>query len=312
MKALVTGADGFVGRWLVRHLEDAGDEVWPATGGHLPGVSTRGTQLDVRRPEEVAAMVSSARPDAIYHLAAVAFGPDAASGPFDALEITVGGTLGILEAARALEPQPIVFVPSSAEVYGGQAGADPIPETSPLAPDNVYGATKAAQELLSFAYGRAYGMRVVVARAFNHIGPGQRESFAVASFAMQLARIAAGSAEPVLRTGNLRVERDFTDVRDVVRAYRLLVTGGHIGQPYNVASGRPASLRGVVDGLVERSGQAVTFEVDPARMRPIDVPSIAGDAGRLREATGWRPQIELEKTLDDVWADAVERSATRS
>ncbi len=309
MKALVTGADGFVGRWLVRHLEGAGDEVFPAIGGHLPAMATRGTQVDVRRPEEVTTLVSSVRPDAIYHLAAVAFEPDAARGPHDALEITVGGTLSVLEAARGLDPQPIVFVPSSAEVYGGHTGAGPIPETSPLAPDNVYGATKAAQELLSLAYGRAYGMRVVVARAFNHVGPGQRESFAVASFAMQLARIAAGLAEPVLRTGNLGVERDFTDVRDVVRAYRLLVSGRHAGQAYNVASGRPTSLRAIVDSLVERSGQAVRFEVDPARMRRIDVPSIAGDAGRLREATGWRPEIELGTTLDDIWADAVQRSA---
>ena len=306
MRALVTGADGFVGRWLTEHLEGAGDDVWQATGMRA-GEGPRRRQIDLRDDASVREALAWARPDAVYHLAAVAFGPDAAGDIGHAVDVTVRGTAFLLEAAARLAQPPTVLIPSSSEVYGAPPGGGKIDESQPLAPVSPYGATKVAQEALGLAYQRSAAIPVVVARAFNHIGPGQRESFAVPSFAAQLAEIAAGRAEPVVRAGNLAAERDFTDVRDVVRAYRLLVAGGHSGAPFNVASGRAVAVSELLGMLIERSGRQVEVVIDPARLRPIDVPAITSDSSRLRSLTGWQPEWDLRRTLHDVWDDAVAR-----
>ena len=308
MRALVTGADGFVGRWLTEHLEASGDEVWQATGTHA-GNGPRRRQLDLRDDASVREVLAWASPEAIYHLAAVSFGPDASGDIGHAVDVTVRGTAFTLEAAARLTKPPTVLIPSSSEVYGAPPEGGMIDETQPLAPVSPYGATKVAQEALGLAYHRSGAIPVVVARAFNHIGPGQRDSFVVPSFAAQLAEIAAARTEPVVRVGNLAAERDFSDVRDVVRAYRLLVAGGHSGAPFNVATGRAVAVSEILKTLIELSGQQVEVVVDPARLRPIDVPAITGDSGRLRSLTGWQPGWELRQTLQDVWADAVARRA---
>ena len=308
MKALVTGADGFVGRWLTEHLEASGDQVWRATrrGRARDG---RERVVELTDAASVAALVEWAQPDAIYHLAAVAFGPDAAGDVGHAIDVTVRGTAFLLEAAAEAPQEPLVMIPSSAEVYGrGEADA-PVVESLLPTPVNVYGATKLGQEAVALAYHRLNRVRVVVARAFNHIGPGQRESFVVPSFAGQLAEIAAHGTEPVLRVGNLEARRDFSDVRDVVRAYRLLVVGDHAGEPVNVASGQAVSIRTIVDRLVALSGLTVDIAVDPSRLRTSDLPVVVGDTNRLRSLTGWQPEIPLERTLSDVWRDAVGRHA---
>ena len=305
MRALVTGADGFVGGWLTRHLEESGDDVWRAIGAGTPG-GRKERALDLTDAAAVDDLVGWARPEAIYHLAAVAFGPDVSADLGHALDVTVRGTAYILEAAAALESQPLVMIPSSAEVYGAP-GSKRLTERAPVAPVSVYGATKAAQETLGLAYDRAGRVPVVVARAFNHIGPGQRESFVVPAFAMQLARIAMDASAPGLRVGNLDARRDFTDVRDVVRAYRLLVAGRHAGQPINVASGRAVAIREVLDALIALSGLSVDLTVDPARLRPSDLPLVFGSSALLRRLTGWRPRIPMGRTLRDVWEDARRR-----
>jgi GDP-4-dehydro-6-deoxy-D-mannose reductase len=307
VRALVTGADGFVGGWLTQHLEESGDEVWRGVGGRSDG-SPRERFVDLLEAASVGDLVAWARPEAVYHLGAVAFGPDASADVGHALDVTVRGTAYLLEAAAGGASPPIVMIPSSAEVYGPPRSGR-LTERAPIAPVNVYGATKAAQETLGLAYHRSSRVPVVVVRAFNHIGPGQRESFAVPAFAMQLARIAAGGADPVLRVGNLDTRRDFTDVRDVVRAYRLLVVGGHTGQPINVASGTAVAVRDVLDALIDVSGLAVEVMVDPARLRPSDLPVVCGSSALLRRLTGWRPRISLRQTLDDVWTDARRRVA---
>jgi GDP-4-dehydro-6-deoxy-D-mannose reductase len=308
VRALVTGADGFVGRWLTEHLEGAGDDVWQATGMHAWD-GPRRRQLDLRDDAGVREVLAWARPDAVYHLAAIAFGPDASGDIGRAIDVTVRGTAFLLEAAARLAEPPTVLIPSSSEVYGAPPEGGMIDETQPLAPVSPYGATKVAQEALGLAYHRSRALPVVVARAFNHIGPGQRDSFVVPSFAAQLAEIAAARAELVVRVGNLAAERDFTDVRDVVRAYRLLVAGGHSGTPFNVASGRAVAVSEILQTLIELSGQQVEVVVDPARLRSIDVPAITGDSGLLRSLTGWQPEWKLRQTLHDVWADAVARRA---
>jgi GDP-4-dehydro-6-deoxy-D-mannose reductase len=300
MKSLVIGADGFVGHHLVHHLRDAGDEVTEAVGPHA---STAGGRhpVDVRDRHVVEELVAGAQPDALYHLAAVAYGPDAARDVAAAIAITVGGSANVLSAVSRASPRTVVLVPGSSEVYGAPA-SHLIPESTELRPVNLYGATKLAQEALALTYGRAHAVRVIVTRSFNHIGPGQRDAFAVASFAHQLRAIEAGTHEPRLRVGNLDSVRDFTDVRDVVRAYRLLVEGDHAGEPVNVASGEGRTLRSLVDSLIEISGLEVAIEVDPDRLRSSDPPRIVGDAHRLQVLTGWAPVIPIERTLRDIWS----------
>jgi len=307
VRALVTGANGFVGGWLTKHLNESGDDVWRSTG-ESPQEGPKERAVDMTDAAAVGELVAWARPDAVYHLAAVAFGPDASADIGHAFDVTVRGTAYLLEAAARRDSPPLVLIPSSAAVYGGGGGRR-LTESSPIAPVNVYGATKAAQETLGLAYHRAGRVPVAVARAFNHIGPGQRESFVVPAIAIQLARIAAGAAPADLRVGNLDARRDFPDVRDVVRAYRMLVVGGHAGQPINVASGKAVAIREVLDALISLSGLDVQVSVDPERLRRADLPVICGSSALLRHLTGWRPRIALRQTLEDVWEDARRRVA---
>lgn len=308
MRVLVTGADGFVGRWLVAHLRGEGDDVLAACGQHATADSQT-TRIDLRDSADADRVVTWARPDAIYHLAAVAFGPDVQRSPASALDITIGGTLHLLQAAARLDHPPMVFIPSSGEIYGRPTTTRVLSEEDPIAPVSAYGSTKAAQESVAFAYHHAGVLPIVVARAFNHIGPGQREAFVVASFARQLADIKAGRQEPVLHVGNLAPERDFTDVRDVVAAYRLMVAGNHAGRIFNVASGTAVSIGTILEKLIALSRLDVKVEVDQTRIRQVDPPRIVGDANLLRTTTGWAPRRSLDETLRDVWADAQERSA---
>jgi len=303
VKALVTGADGFVGRWLVEHLEASGDDVWSASS---TGTRRQSQSLDLSDPASVRSLVSWARPEVIYHLAAVAFGPDASSDIGHALDVTVRGTAYLLDAAVRLPNRPQVLIPSSSEVYGAVT-ALPVTESHVVAPVNLYGATKVAQEAIGLAFHRSHGLPVAVARAFNHIGPGQRTSFVVPSLAAQLAESAAAGGKGVIRVGNLSAQRDFTDVRDVVRAYRLIVVGRHVGEPINVASGSAVSIGAVLERLIAASGLQVEVVVDPDRLRAVDVPVIVGSAERLTSLTGWQSAHSLASTIQDVWLDAVQR-----
>ncbi len=307
MRALVTGADGFVGRWLVEELERAGDHVLRAIGGGPAADDARTTTFDLRERHSIEETLAWADADAIYHLAAVSFGPDAASDIGAAVDVTVRGTAHLLQAAAYLPRLPRVLIPSSSEVYGA-VGPMPVDESQPVAPVNGYGATKAAQEAFALAYHRMHGIPMVVTRSFNHIGPGQRTSFVVASFAAQLAAIATGQRVPVMHTGNLESSRDFTDVRDVVRAYRALMTAKFSGI-VNVASGRAISVSEILRRLISISGQEVTVSLDASRLRPIDVPRIEGNPGLLHQITGWEPRISLETTLADIWSDALTRAS---
>ena len=304
MRALVTGAGGFVGRWLVAHLEAAGDEVWTLDRGELQVAQHWST--DIRDPDGVATAIATTRPDAIYHLAGVAFGPDVRDDVAAAADITVIGTANVLRGCLGSATRPLVLVTGSSEIYASKDG--PINELDPISPVSPYGYTKLAQEAVCLAYQKAGAVEVAVTRSFNHIGPGQRDSFVVSAFASQLARIAMG-APAVLKVGNLEALRDFTDVRDVVAAYRLIVAGRRVGEPLNVATGVGVRIRDLLDGLFAVAGVTADVEIDPARLRSAEAPALIGDAGRLREATGWRPEIPLDQTLSDVWRDALKRAS---
>ncbi|MFP4057821.1 MAG: GDP-mannose 4,6-dehydratase [Candidatus Brocadiia bacterium] len=301
MRTLVTGATGFAGRHLCRRLLEAGHEVVGtrlADGEQAPHPLAT---CDVRDAQAVDALLARTRPDAIVHLAAIARVQDAAEAPHLAFATNVRGTQNLLESAAAHAPRATLLVVSSAEVYGAvPAEALPIRESQPLAPARIYGLTKAAAECLCAAY--ADRLRAVVLRPFNHIGPGQSPRFVASSFARQVADIEARRAEPVLRVGNLEARRDFTDVRDVARAYALALDRCVPNTPYNVCSGRAVPVRRLLDLLLGMSDAAIRVEPDPARMRPGDVPALEGSPERFAAATGWAPRFDLERTLADLLA----------
>jgi GDP-4-dehydro-6-deoxy-D-mannose reductase len=311
MRALVTGADGFVGQWLIRALLEAGDEVAGATRGDHTRLTTlaveaatrvRWLSVELLEPETLAAAVKEAKPDAVYHLAAQASVEQSLKDPAGTIETNVIGTANLLEACRAHAPGAIALVVGSAEVYGAvEPSALPLREDAPIRPNNPYAGSKAAAEALALQYAQAGWLRVLATRSFNHTGPGQSTAFAAAAFAKQLADIAAGKQAPVLRHGNLSAQRDFLDVRDVTRAYRLLVTRGASATAYNVCSGHAVSMREIVEELGQLVDRPVELREDPDRMRPVDTPIIVGDAGLLHRDTGWQPEIPLLRTLTDLY-----------
>jgi GDP-4-dehydro-6-deoxy-D-mannose reductase len=292
VRAFVTGAGGFVGSWLVEHLRACGDEVV---------VTDR--EVDVTDSAAVRNAVAEAKPDAVYHLAALTHVGRSYEDPAPVVTVNTLGTLSVLEAARACEHKPRVLVVSSAEVYGAVTPADlPLQEESPLAPVSPYAASKVAAEFLGVQAHLAHGLEVIRVRPFNHVGPGQSTHFAVPALASRIVS-AIGDGESWIPVGNLAAKRDLTDVRDVVRAYRLLVCDGVPGSVYNVCSGKAVAIQEVTARLLELSGADLELRPDPALVRPIDVPVLEGDPGKLEKQTGWRPETALDRTLSDVLAD---------
>jgi len=297
VRALVTGAAGFVGGHLLRSLRDAGVEVWGGTPEPVPVPTGNGIQwvaLDVTDPESVRQALGKARPDQVYHLAGQSSVAGSFQDPIGTWEVNAMGTVRLLEGLQA---GTAFVLASSAEVYGDvPEDRQPIREDAPLRPTNPYAASKAAAEMACVAAARVRGVRAVVARSFNHTGPGQDARFALPSFARQLATPVGGDE---LRVGNLEARRDLLDVRDVVRAYQVLADRGEAGEAYNVCSGRAISIRDALEKLIQLSGRPVTVRTDPDRVRPLDVPLLLGDATRI-QSLGWMPEIPLEVTLRDL------------
>jgi GDP-4-dehydro-6-deoxy-D-mannose reductase len=285
--AYVTGSLGFVGRWLCQHLAACGDEV--------VGVDA---DVDVTDPDALRESMVAVSPEVVYHLAGLAHVGRSWEDPFPTFTVNALGTLSVLEAAARCSPMPKVIVVSSAEVYGA-AGSEPVTEEAPLRPLSPYAASKAAAEICAIEEHLGRGLPVVTARPFNHVGPGQSPDFVVAALARRIVEAERkGWAE--IAVGNLDAERDFTDVRDVVRAYRLLAEHGRPGEPYNVASGRSVAISYVAERLAELALHPVKLVRDPTLVRPVEVPVLLGDASKLAAATGWQPLIPLETTLTDV------------
>lgn len=307
MRALVTGAAGFVGCHLVRALLAEGREVvGTLQPGHEPprGLDrVRWVEMELASSASIEAALAEARPDRVYHLAGQASVGESLRDPLATWEVNATGTLRLAEAIRGAAR--LLFV-SSAEVYGVVPNDEqPIRESTRLHPTNPYAASKAAAEMAVLEAAHAHGTHAVIARSFNHTGPGQDARFALAAFARQLAAMRARGGEPLLRVGNLQARRDYLDVRDVARAYLLLLERGAPGHTYNVAAGQAHTMAEMVELLVELSGTGARIEVDPARVRPLDVPLLCGDAGALR-ALGWAPEIPLRRTLADLLAHEAE------
>lgn len=299
MRAFVTGGRGFVGRWLAAHLADMGDEVVGADAVASDDVA----EVDVTDGPALAEAMRRARPDAVYHLAALAHVGDSWDEPEETFRVNAGGTLSVLQAARHCRPEgdpPRVLLVCSAEVYGVVTPDDlPLTEDSPLRPVTPYAASKVAAEYLGLQAHLGYGIPVIRVRAFNHAGPGQSRRFVLASLAEQVAA-AERSGDHVVKAGNLDARRDFTDVRDVVRAYRLLVERGEPGEIYQVCSGEALAVGELARRMLAMSTAALRLESRPARLRALDIPVLCGDPSRLRDATGWKPAYGLDDTLADT------------
>jgi GDP-4-dehydro-6-deoxy-D-mannose reductase len=287
---IVTGAQGFVGRHLLAQLGGRG----------LP------VDVDVTDAKAVAHAVAATAPQAIVHLAAISSVGSSWEDAGETWRVNTVGTVNVLEAVRLETPETRVLVASTGEVYG-RAEQVPTPEDAPLAPVSPYAASKAAAELACEQARRA-GVDVVIARAFQHEGPGRDERFAVGSWAAQIAR-AEESGGGTVRVGDLSARRDITDVRDVCSAYTLLLDHTVPGGTYNIATGRAVEMREVLETLVRLSALPLEIEPDPERMRPSELPVVCGDASRLRAATGWAPRIPLEQTLADM-LEAARQEAT--
>ena len=251
--------------------------------------------------------LDQARPDAILHLGGIAFVPLGWTEPQQVFSVNTIGTLNLLDAVRQRAPAARVLVVTSAEVYGSRPTPAPLVEDDPYRPDNIYGVAKAAADHSALLYAAHHHLDVMVARPSNHIGAGQSKDFVSSAFAAQLAAIAAG-APPVMRVGNLDQRRDFTDVRDVVRAYVLLLEKGQTGQAYNIASGRMIAIRELLEALCEVAQVHPRVEVDPALFRPTDARP-AYDTARIRAHVGWQAEIPLRQTLAAIYADTLARRA---
>lgn len=308
MKALVTGILGFAGSHLCEHLLAEG---WEVEGTRLhsepyflpPEAASRVIlyNCDLRERAACWQVVEKSHPDVIFHLAAVAFVPRARIQPALAFDTNVLGTVNFLEAVHRHRPDCAVVFISSGEVYGRLAAENvPTSEDAPVRPASYYAATKVAAETMAAAYCREFGLRVIILRPFSHIGPRQSPDFVTSSFARQIAQIEKGIAAPVLSVGNLEAKRDFTDVRDMVRAYRLAASFCQPGVPYNVASGSTWAIREVLDVFLSMSRVRVQVRQDPERLRPSDTPIFRGDATRFRQCTRWSPTIPLEQSLRDI------------
>lgn len=317
MRILITGASGFVGGHLIRHLLKMSPEV------EIHGTTlTNPTQptpdrvqfhsVQLRDPQQVVHLIETIQPDYIYHLAAQAFVPRSFEAPWETLENNVRSQLNLFQACINLNLRPRMLIVGSADIYGIVTPDQiPITEEARLCPTSPYSVSKITQDMLALQYHYSHDLQVMRARPFNHVGPGQSEAFVVPAFTSQIIRIEAGHQPPVLSVGDLSAKRDFTDVRDIVRAYRLIMEKGTPGDVYNVASGRAVSIRYVLDCLLEKATVPIEVQVDPARLRPTKIPILLGDHSRLTKQTGWKPEIPFEQTLNDVLKDHRERHHNR-
>jgi len=300
---LVTGAAGFAGSHLIEQLRETEPAVaaWSNPGGHAPAISDPGVHwraVDLLDGPAVAAAVAELRPSAIYHCAGFASVGGSWSRPAQVLQVNAVGTQHLLEAVRQAAPDCRVLVTGSALVY--QPSTQALDEDAPLAPVGPYGLSELAQEMLTLG---AKDLPAILTRPFNHAGPRQGADYVTSTFARQIVAIERGTQPPVMHVGNLDSRRDITDVRDVVRAYAMLVAAGRTHRPYNVCSGTAHRIGDLLDALIAMAHVRVSIEPDPARMRPSDNPVVLGDRARVLADVGWAPRIPIEQTLRDLLDD---------
>ncbi|MCD7999279.1 MAG: GDP-mannose 4,6-dehydratase [Clostridiales bacterium] len=303
-KALIIGAAGFVGDYLIDHIQK--NCIWSITVTKLPQetILKKGIEildLNLMEPTEVTSLLNRVEPDYIFHLAAQSSVALSWKNPDLTVDVNIKGTIHLLEAIRHQKKQPRILLIGSGEEYGHVLEDEiPITEATLPRPGNIYAATKACQNMIGKIYCDAYHMDIMSVRAFNHIGPNQAPLFVVSDFCKQTAEIERGDHEPVISVGNLSARRDFTDVRDVVRAYVLLMEKGISGEIYNVGSGTAVSIQSILDTILQMSDRKIRVSIDPTKLRPVDVPVIEADIHKLQAVTGWEPEFTLSHTLAET------------
>ena len=308
MKVLITGITGFVGSYLAEHLLAQGDEVygtvrWRSRLDNINHIKNKVKliETDIRDSYSIEKAIRAVEPDVIFHLAAQSFVHTSFHAPQETLSTNIIGTINLLEAVRMSKTDPVVQIAGSSEEYGLVLPDEtPIKETNQLRPLSPYGVSKVAEDMLAYQYHRSYGIKTVITRAFNHEGPRRGDVFSTSNFAKQIAEIESGLKEPVIFVGNLESSRDFTDVRDVVRAYTLAVEKCDYGEAYNICSGHAWKISEMLNLLLFMSSKKIEIKEDMTRMRPSDVQLLLGDFSKFHKKTGWKPEISFEKTLKDL------------
>ncbi len=304
LKSLIIGGAGFVGGYLIRELAENGHEVHATCLANetISAENCTVHTLDIMDRESIGRLLDEISPDTVFHLAAQSSVSVSWKKPQLTAEINVVGTINVLEAVKDDEKKDIrIILIGSGEEYGFiRPDACPLSEEEPLHPGNIYAATKACGEMIGSIYARAYKMDVVMVRAFNHSGPGQSTTFVISDFCKQIADIEKGMAEPVISVGNLSAMRDFTDVRDVVRAYRLLADKGVSGTVYNVGRGKAVPISMILETALSYAECDIETVTDPKRMRASDIPIIEPDVSRIKADTGWSAVITVEQTIKDT------------
>ena len=321
MRVLITGITGFVGSYMAEHALSLGAEVFGASRGqstaehieHLRGRITL-IQSDLRDEASVRSLVARSSPDYVVHLAAQSAVGASWQAPAETLADNILSQVNLLEAIRSLAVPPRFLCVGSSEEYGMVYEEElPIRETNPLRPLSPYAVSKVTQDVMGYQYFMSYGLPIVRTRAFSHEGPRRGDVFMTSNFAKQVAEIEAGWREPVVRVGDLKPRRDFSDVRDVVRGYWLLLERGEPGEVYNLCSGRAWSIQQVLEHLIGASTvKGIAVEVDAERLRPSDVMILEGDPSKIEKATGWKVTIPFERTLSellDYWRERVRPAA---
>jgi GDP-4-dehydro-6-deoxy-D-mannose reductase len=320
MRVLITGITGFVGSHMAEYALAQGAEVlgssrWRSKTDNIEHLRSRITLIesDLRDMSSVRALVDAANPSHVIHLAAQSFVGASWQAPAETLSTNIISQVNVLEAIRALRLSPRFVTVGSSEEYGlVHEDEVPIRETNPLRPLSPYAVSKVAQDLIGFQYYKSYGLPILRSRAFNHTGPRRGDVFMESNLARQVAEIEAGLSPPAVRVGDLKPRRDYSDVRDIVRGYWLLLERGEPGEVYNLCSGRSWAMQRVLDFLLAQSTvKDIAVEVDPARLRPSDVMVLEGDPSKIEKATGWRTEIPFERTLLELlnyWRERVRRS----
>lgn len=304
-KAIIIGAAGFVGGYLINHLKD--DMKWEiyATKLSMEKIERKDIEvynLDILNKEEIIKIFEKIKPDYVFNLAAQSSVSLSWKNPLLTIDINIKGVINILDAVREIDKyNPRIILIGSSEEYGNVKEDEiPVKEENNLRPGNIYAVTKVCQNMIGKIYSDAYGMDIVNVRAFNHIGPKQAPIFVVSDFCKQVSEIEKGLREPIMYTGNLEAKRDFTDVRDIVRAYSALALNGKRGETYNVGSGKAVSIKEILDIILKNSAKNIEIRRDEKRYRPIDIPIIEADIEKLRKVIDWRPEILLEESIKEI------------
>lgn len=307
-RALITGVSGFVGSHLADFLLDKEVEVygiirWRSRLQNILHLKEKITLVegDIRDSFSLIKLLKEVEPEYIFHLAAQSFVPTSWSAPAETLETNIIGTVNLLEAVRVSNCDARILIAGSSEEYGMVLPKEiPIKESNPLRPISPYGVSKVAADLLGYQYHQSYSLKIIRTRAFNHTGPRRGEPFVCSNFAKQIVDIERGLKPALIHVGNLKAKRDFTDVRDVVRAYWLSLQKCKFGEVYNICSEKPRIIQSVLDLLLSKSKKKIEVKVDKTRLRPSDVQVLHGDCSKFRNQTGWKPEIPFEQTMEDL------------